>query len=100
MAEYKITCVVRSDAGNDNERITHIGNQEGKWLLSKEAVIQHIQSKTHQFYTDDAKNGHKSYIGIVKELRKPAYLRSHAANKWNDNLVSQPNCSDDCKLLG
>ncbi|MEJ0091319.1 MAG: DUF3892 domain-containing protein [Limisphaerales bacterium] len=100
MAEYKITCVVRSDAGSGNEHITHIGNQEDKWLLSKEAVIQHIQSNAHQFYTGDAKGSTKSHVSIVKELKKPAYLRAHSHNKWNDSLMALPDCGEDCKFLG
>jgi hypothetical protein len=99
MGEYQITCVIWSDDEKSNEQITHVGNQADKWLLSKEAVIHHIESNTHKFYTMEAKTRNKNYVGIVKELKKSAYLRTHADNKWNDNLLTQPECGDDCKFL-
>ena len=99
MGEYQITCVIMSDGEKSNENITHMGNQADKWLLSKEAIIHQIKSNTHNFYTIEAKTGNRNYVGIVKELKKTAYLRTHADNKWNDNLLTQSECDDDCKFL-
>lgn len=93
MREFEATCITKPDRESRHEHITHIGNNANKWRLTREAVIQRIDSKLEAYYTVDGTTGKKVYIGVVREAGKAPYLRSHADGKWNDNLLALPECS-------
>lgn len=99
MAEYQVTCINKFNRQSAHEHITHIGNQEAKWRLTREAAIQRIESKTDQFYTVERYTGKRCYIGVVREAGKAPYLRTYADGQWNDNLLAQPECDSSCQII-
>ena len=99
MPEFKVTCINKPNRFSPHEHITHIGNLENLWRMTREAAIQRIDSNQEQFYTVDRNSGRKMYIGVVREANKAPYLRTHADGKWNDNLLAQDDCTNDCKLI-
>lgn len=68
--------------------------------MTRESAIQRIESKYEAYYTVDRNTGKKSYIGVVRPLGSPAYLRCYADGVWNDNLLAQQECFADCSLKG
>ena len=99
MKEYQVTCIRKPNRESAHEHITHIGNEQNRWMLTREAAIRKIDSQTEAFYTVDATTDKKAYIGVVRESGKAAYLRTHADGKWNDNLLAQAECSSNCALV-
>jgi len=53
-------------------------------------VIDSIEGKTNTFYTNV--NGSRGNIGVV-DGANGKYLRTYADGKWNDNLLSLPECA-------
>lgn len=88
-----------SDRNSSHEHITHIGNTNGKWRLTRESAIARIDAKTDTFYMVDRGSGKRVYIGVMREAGKVPYLRTHADGKWNDNLLAQAECGSDCKIV-
>jgi len=78
---------------SSHEHITHIGNTDNNWRLTRDAAIQRIESKYEAFYTLDRTSGRKSYIGVVRQQGRAPYLQCHADGVWNDNLLAQAECS-------
>lgn len=99
MKEYEVNCVNKPNRSSAHEHITHIGHAVNKWRLTREAAIARIDSKSEAFYTVDKTTGKRAYIGVVREMGKAPYLRTHADGKWNDNLLAQSECGFDCKLI-
>ena len=99
MNEYQVTCIRKPNRQSPHEHITHIGNEAGKWMLTRESAIQRIDSKSAQFYTVDTSTGKKAYIGVVREAGKNPYLRTHADGTWNDNLLALSECSGACQII-
>src|SRR5664280_790423 len=97
--EFHVNCIHKPDRQSRHEHITHIGNNQQNWLLTREAAIQRIDSGNEAFYTVDATTGKKMYIAVVREPGKAAYLRTHADGKFNDNLLAQDECDSACKLI-
>lgn len=87
MADIHVTCINKQPRQNPYEGITHLGNSTGKW--TRQQVINWIESKTHTFYTLVA--GNRGNIGVV-DGPNGKYLRTYADGKWNDNLLSLPEC--------
>jgi hypothetical protein len=85
---------------SQHEHITHIGNAQQGWRVSRELAIQKIDSRIEAFLTVDAQTGKRCYVGVVREHGKHAYLRTHADGKWNDNLLAQSECNGSCQLIG
>lgn len=100
MAEFQVTCINKKDRSSSHEAISHIGNQEQKWRLSRKEAVRRIESKEASFFTVDRTTGRKMYVGVVRENGKEPYLRTHADGKWNDNLLAQPECDSSCKIVG
>jgi hypothetical protein len=100
MSEFEITGINKPNRMSIHEHITHIGNLEGHWKLTRESAMARINSKTETFYTVDRTTGRKVYIGVVPSdgLRGP-YLKTHADGKWNDNLLALPECGPDCRVI-
>jgi hypothetical protein len=99
MAEFEVNCITKPNRESRHEHITHIGNSEGGWQLTREAAIVRIESKQEAYYTIDRQTGRKVYIGVVREAGKAPFLRTHADGKWNDNLLAQRECGVTCKLV-
>ena len=94
MAEFEVKCVNKPDRNSPHEHITHIGNSEVPWRLTREQAIQKIDSRAEAFYTVDRTTGRKVYVGVVRgDGNKAPYLRTHADGKWNDNLLALPECT-------
>lgn len=68
--------------------------------MTREEAIRQIDAKEAAFYTIDRSSGRKMYIGVVRELYKDPFLRTHADGKWNDNLLALADCDGSCKLVG
>ena len=99
MAEFKVDCITKPNRESRHEHITHIGNSNGGWQLSRETAIGRIDSKQESYYTVDEQTSRKVYIGVVREAGKAPFLRTHADGKWNDNLLAQRECGASCKLV-
>jgi hypothetical protein len=100
MAEFEVNCITKPHPENRHEHITHIGNTNSGWQLSREEAIRRIDNGTEAYYTIDRRTGLRVYIAVVREggLKGP-YLRTHADGKWNDNLLAQRQCDATCKLV-
>lgn len=99
MNEFEVNCINKQNRTSQHEHITHIGNTNGQWRLTRESAIARIEAKTDAFYTVDRITGKKAYIGVVKEAGRAAYLRTYADAKWNDNLLAQPECGATCNII-
>lgn len=97
--EYHVTCINKPHHNSPHEHITHIGNIQGQWRLSKEEAIRQIENGAHQFYTLD-RSGKRVYIGVVRQPGRAPYLRTHADGQWNDNLLALQECGSNCKIVG
>ena len=75
MAEFEVNCITKPNRESRHEHITHIGNSEGGWQLTREAAIVRIESKQEAYYTIDRQTGRKVYIGVVREAGKAPFLR-------------------------
>ena len=97
MSDYEVNCVNKPNRNSQHEHITHIGNTNGKWRLTRESAISRTEAKTDSFYTVDRTTGKKVYIGVFKEPGKAPYLRTDG--NWNNNLLAQAECGADCKIV-
>jgi hypothetical protein len=97
--EFQVTCIRKPDRQSPHEHITHIGNIQGKWMLTRESAISRIDRGEEAYYTVDTATGKRAYIAVVRETAKAPYLRSHADGKFNNNLLAQEHCSDACTLI-
>jgi hypothetical protein len=99
MPEFQVTCITKPDRMSRHEHITHIGNLDNHWRMTREEAIRRIDAKQENFYTVERISGRKMYIGVVRETGKYPYLRTHADGKWNDNLLALEECDGTCKLI-
>lgn len=98
MEKHHITCINKPEHHNRHEHITHIGNTEECWRITREEAIKRIDDRTDSFYTIDKTTGRQCEILVVRERGKDPFLRSHADGKPNDNLLEQEECSESCVL--
>ena len=91
MADVQVTCITKPRPQSSHEHITHLGNPP-TWKWTREQVIASIDVKTNTFYVLDPYNGKRSEVGVVRSLRKTAYLRTYADGDWNNNLLSLNQC--------
>jgi Protein of unknown function (DUF3892) len=99
MNEFEVTCIRKPNRFSTHEHITHIGNQQQNWMLTRESAIERIESQKEAFYTVDASTGSRVYISVVREAGKVPFLRTHADGKWNNNLLALPECSASCPVV-
>jgi Protein of unknown function (DUF3892) len=99
MAEFEVNCITKPNRESRHEHITHIGNSNNGWQLTREAAISRIESKQESYYTVDKQTTRKVYIEVVREAGKAPFLRTQADDKWNDNLLAQRECGASCKLV-
>jgi Protein of unknown function (DUF3892) len=98
--ELNVNCIIKPHPLNAHEHITHIGNRENGWMLTRETAISRIDSGTEAYYTIDFTTGKRMYVGVVRgDGYKQPYLRTHADGKWNDNLLAQQQCDASCRLV-
>lgn len=88
MADVQVTCINKLPRDNTHEGITHLGGSGWRW--TRQQVIDSIEAKTNTFYTFVA--GNRGNIGVVNGPNGK-YLRTYADGKWNDNLLSLPECA-------
>lgn len=87
MADVQVTCITKPNRLSQHEGITHLGGP--KWYWTRQEVIDSIRAKTNTFFTMSA--GVRANIAVV-EGQGGDYVRTHANGKWNDNLLSLPEC--------
>ncbi len=97
--EFQVNCIRKPDRQSPHEHITHIGNNQKAWLLTRESAIRRIDSGDEAFYTVDPASGKKIYIAVVRETGKAPYLRTHADGTYNNNLLAQAECGASCSLI-
>ena len=88
MSDIRITCINKPDRYSPHEAITHVGNGTNKW--TRQQVVAWIDNREHTFYT--LVDGNRGDIGTVQGANGK-YLRTYADGKWNDNLLSLPECA-------
>jgi hypothetical protein len=97
--EFHVNCIRKPNRLSTHEHITHIGNNQQNWLLTRESAIKRIEAGEEAFYTIYSTTAKRAYVGVVREPGKLPYLRTHADGKWNDNLLAQPECGANCNLI-
>ena len=88
MADAQVTCINKQPRNDPYEGITHLGG--AGWHWTRQQVIDSINAKSNTFFT--LVNGNRGNIGVVNGINGP-YLRTYADGKWNDNLLSLPECA-------
>lgn len=101
MKEFQVNCVTLSSQHRGHEYISHVGNSVGNWRLSRDAVIRRIEQKPQEeaFFVAVPGTQQRAYIGVVRPSSGPPYLRTYADGKWTDNLLAQPQCGSECKVV-
>jgi len=97
--EFEVNCITKPNRESRHEHITHIGNTNANWKLTRESAIQRIEAKTETFFTHDRQTGQKAYVGVVREVGKHPYLRTYADGEWNNNLLAQDECGVSCGIV-
>lgn len=100
MKEFEINCINKPNRESKHEHITHIGNTDSNWRITRELAIQRIEAQSEAYYTYDRRTGQKAYVGVVRETGKAPHLRTHADGQWNNNLLAQQECGANCKIIG
>lgn len=99
VGDFQVTCIHKRDRMSSHEHITHIGNVDGGWCLTRESAIQRIDSGQDAFYTVDRATRRRIAIGVYRQTGRVPYLRTYADGKWNDNLLAQPECPTSCREI-
>jgi len=88
MADAQVTCITKPNRNSAHEAITHLGGANWRWPAQD--VIASIEAKTNTFYT--LVGGKRADVAVVKGPHGK-YLRTHADNQWNDNLLALAECA-------
>jgi hypothetical protein len=88
MADAQVTCITKPNRNSTHEAITHLGGANWRWTAQD--VIASIEAKTNTFYT--LVGGKRADVGVVNGAHGK-YLRTHADNQWNDNLLALAECA-------
>lgn len=99
MAEYQVTCINKPHHLSQHADITHIGNLADKWRLTLEGAIYQIEKKVSKFYTVNKTTGRRCFLEVVRELGGKPYLKAHSDAKWIDDLLTQEECDDNCRII-
>ena len=99
MQEFEVNCVNVSETYPRREHVTHIGNFNTGWRMTKEVAIKRIESKQEAYYTVDKTTMKREYIGVRRDSGKEPYLRTYADGKWNNNLLALPDCPMGLKVI-
>jgi len=92
MADVKVTCVTKPHPQSPHEHITHLGNPQAGWKLTREEVIRSIDARTNTFYVVDPYTGRRSDIEVVRIPGHVPYVKTRADGDLNDNLLSLNQC--------
>ena len=93
MSQYQVTAIRKPNRLSPHEHITHIGNPQAGWIITREEAIRQIDGKLNSFYVVDVHNPQRvAWVAVVREQGKLPYLRTHTDGYWNDNLLSLPQC--------
>ena len=87
MADVQVRCINKIPRNDPYEGITHLGGEGWKWTRAD--VITSIENKTNTFYT--LVNGKRANVGVVNGPNGK-YVRTHADNTYNDNLLALMEC--------
>jgi hypothetical protein len=86
---YQVTCITKSTPHGNHEHITSAGGKG--WNLPVTQCIAIIHEGVDGFYVqDDA--GRRAFVGVVRPVGRPAYIRTYADGVWTDNLLSLSAC--------
>jgi len=94
MPSYQVTCISKPDRFSAHEHITHVGNLEQGWKITREDAIARIERSPNpdEFYVIDPRSGKKALVGVVRVSGKAPYLQTYADGIWTNNLLSLPQC--------
>ena len=92
MADCRITHIRKPDRFSPHEHITDVGNPSAGWIWTVKQVVESIDAGTNTFYVLDSFTNKRSNVGVVRQMGKFPFLRTHADGFWNDNLLSLPQC--------
>ena len=87
MTDVQVTCINKQPRNDPHHGITHLGGSNWKW--TRDEVIVSIENKTNTFYT--MANGVRANVGVVNG-EHGKYVRTYSNGKWDDNLLSLPEC--------
>ncbi|MBI5397031.1 MAG: DUF3892 domain-containing protein [Verrucomicrobia bacterium] len=99
MDALQITSIARPAGSADHQHITHIGDNGRGWRFTAQAAISMIESQMTDFFIEDFLTRRRTYLGVVHEPGKPAYLRAHVRGRWNDDLLTLPACVRSCRVI-
>jgi hypothetical protein len=99
MDALQITSIAKPAGSDDHQHITHIGDNHRGWRFSTQAAIAMIESQTADFFIEHYLTRRRTYLGVVHEPGKPAYLRAHVRGVWNNDLLTLPACVRSCRLI-
>lgn len=99
MNSFLVDCINKAVTHGSHEHITHVGNSNNGWRMTKEAVIQRIDGGAESFHTVERTTGKPMPIGVVRPTGHAPYLRTHSDGVWNDNLLAQADCGANCNLI-
>ena len=93
MSDCQVTCITKLNPLSPHEHITHIGNPQARWRITREQAIANIEQRVDSFYVIDPYTGKRADVGVVRpsDGRQP-FLRTYADGYWNDNLLSLNQC--------
>ena len=89
MTDVEVKCINKLPRNNTHEGITHLGNAAAGWKWTRAQVIASIEDKSNTFFT--SVQGNRGDIGEVNGPNGK-YVRTYRDGKWDDNLLSLPEC--------
>jgi len=98
MPDYLITCIRKPNRNSTHEHITHLGNAQQGWMMTRDQVIYRIDHGGDRFYTV-APNATPVFIYVVKPAGRHPYVQTYADGQWTDNLLAQPECPANCPVI-
>ncbi len=87
MADVQVSCINKQPRNSTHEGISHLGGSGWRW--TRQQVIDSIKRKTNTFYT--RVGGKRADVGVNKG-RHAEYVQTYADGRWNNNLLSLPEC--------
>jgi hypothetical protein len=100
MSDFEITGINKPHHQSPYEHITHIGNLEGHWRITRESAIRRITGGEERYFTVDKTTGQHIPIRVAaNDGGKTPYLKTRPDGKWLDNLLALPECGPDCRII-
>lgn len=87
MADAQVTCINKQPRASSHEGITHLGGANWRW--TRQQVIESIRARTNTFFT--MVDGKRADIGVV-DGPHGSHVQTYADGRWNNNLLSLPEC--------